>query len=46
MLTSMIKLEIYENGKKIIVQGEYDSKFYIIKNGKVGKKEKIEDDRE
>jgi cGMP-dependent protein kinase len=35
LLTAMIKQETFENGKKVIVQGEYDSKFYIIKIGKV-----------
>jgi cGMP-dependent protein kinase len=35
LLTTMIKLETYENGRKIIIQGETDQKFYIVKNGKV-----------
>jgi cGMP-dependent protein kinase len=35
LLTSMIRIETYENGRKIIVQGETDLKFYIIKTGKV-----------
>jgi cGMP-dependent protein kinase len=35
LLSTMIKLEIYDNGRKIIVQGETDQKFYIIKSGKV-----------
>ena len=29
------QIETYENGKKIIVQGETDFKFYIVKSGKV-----------
>jgi cGMP-dependent protein kinase len=35
LLSTMIKIETYENGRKIIVQGETDQKFYIIKSGKV-----------
>lgn len=35
LLSNLIKTETYENGKKIIVQGETDLKFYIIKSGKV-----------
>jgi cGMP-dependent protein kinase len=35
LLSTMIKIETYENGRKIIVQGETDLKFYIIKSGKV-----------
>ena len=31
----MIRQETFETGKKIINQGEFDSKFYIIKSGKV-----------
>jgi cGMP-dependent protein kinase len=34
-LSTIFKLETYENGKKIIVQGEEGNKFYIVKSGKV-----------
>jgi cGMP-dependent protein kinase len=35
MLSSLIKIETFENGKKVITQGETDYKFYIVKSGKV-----------
>jgi cGMP-dependent protein kinase len=35
ILTNIIKVQTFENGKKIIKQGEVDDKFYIIKSGKV-----------
>ena len=35
ILSSITNFEKFENGKKIITQGEADSKFYIIKSGKV-----------
>jgi cGMP-dependent protein kinase len=35
MLSNLIKIETFENGKKIIVQGETDYKFYIVKSGRV-----------
>jgi cGMP-dependent protein kinase len=34
-LCTLIKLETFENGKKIITQGETDFRFYIVKTGKV-----------
>lgn len=34
-LSNIIKIERYENGKKIITQGETGDKFYIIKSGKI-----------
>lgn len=35
ILSSIVFVETYENGKKIITQGETDSRFYIVKSGKV-----------
>jgi cGMP-dependent protein kinase len=35
ILAEKIGVERYENGKKIITQGEEGSKFYIVKSGKV-----------
>lgn len=35
LLSGMVTVQKFENGKKIIVQGETDDKFYIVKNGKV-----------
>jgi cGMP-dependent protein kinase len=35
ILINLIKVETFENGKKIIVQGETDRRFYIVKSGKV-----------
>jgi len=35
VLSNVIKIQSFENGKKIIKQGEVDDKFYIIKSGKV-----------
>jgi cGMP-dependent protein kinase len=34
-LCTLIKIETFENGKKIIKQGETDFRFYIVKSGKV-----------
>jgi cGMP-dependent protein kinase 1 len=34
-LSNIIKIQNFENGKRIIKQGEVDDKFYIIKSGKV-----------
>lgn len=35
VLQSKLKIEKFDNGKKIIVQGEMGDKFYIIKSGRV-----------
>ena len=35
ILSSITNIEKFDNGKRIITQGETDSKFYIVKSGKV-----------
>lgn len=35
ILSSITNIEKFDNGKRIIIQGETDSKFYVVKNGKV-----------
>lgn len=35
ILSSITNVEKFDNGKRIITQGETDSKFYIVKSGKV-----------
>lgn len=35
VLSNIMKVQSFENGKRIIKQGEVDDKFYIIKSGKV-----------
>jgi len=35
ILSSITKIEKFDNGKRIIIQGETDSKFFIVKSGKV-----------
>jgi cGMP-dependent protein kinase len=35
ILSSITNIEKFDNGKRIIIQGETDSKFYIVKSGKV-----------
>lgn len=35
LLSTIVFVETYENGKKIITQGETDTRFYIVKSGKI-----------
>jgi len=35
ILSSITNIEKFDNGKRIIIQGETDTKFYIVKTGKV-----------
>ena len=35
LIESSLKLEKFDNGRKIITQGEIGDKFYIIKSGRV-----------